>query len=384
MAWDIASCKRMIEVAKETGSILSIGHQRHYSMLYAHSQEIVKSGVLGDVRHIRALWHRNNTWPFAADPSAKVVPDTNPFYRDGWYAPVLQEDYDELKDKVKEYGYESVEQLIRWRLFNATGGGLMAELGSHQLDACSIFLGKAKPLAVTGVGGKYFYRQGKNDRDCEDHVFVTYEFPGPNHPKGPNKGGDADDLVVVTYSSISTNQFENYGECVMGSRGTMIVEKEESVMLYTEPEPGKKSSGPPRSTAVGVTPTGDGKPALESSSTWGVAGASGPTPAGGASGPVGAGNAPVSRGYKEEMEDFAYCIRQWDAKQGYAKDDKGGYVQRLPRCHGEVAMVDAIIALSANQAMKKHQRIEFDPEWFLADSKKVPDDPAVKPKVQVG
>ena len=62
----------------------------------------------------------------------------------------------------------------------------MAELGSHQLDACSIFLGHVHPLAVTGVGGKYFYRtRTSNDRDSEDHVFVTYEFPGKNHPQGP-------------------------------------------------------------------------------------------------------------------------------------------------------------------------------------------------------
>ena len=39
-------------------------------------------------------------------------------------------------------------------------------------------------------------------------------------------------MVVVTYSSISTNGFEPYGECVMGMRGTMIVEKEQKVMLY--------------------------------------------------------------------------------------------------------------------------------------------------------
>ena len=41
------------KVAKETNSILSIGHQRHYSMLYAHAQEILKSGTLGDIKHIR-------------------------------------------------------------------------------------------------------------------------------------------------------------------------------------------------------------------------------------------------------------------------------------------------------------------------------------------
>ena len=58
----------------------------------------------------------------------------------------------------------AVEELIRWRLWDRTAAGLMAELGSHQLDACSIFLGKVKPLSVTGVGGKFFYGPGKNDR----------------------------------------------------------------------------------------------------------------------------------------------------------------------------------------------------------------------------
>jgi hypothetical protein len=72
------------------------------------------------------------------------------------------------------------------------------------------------------------------------------------------------------------------------------------------------------------------------------------------------------------MEDFAYCVRLWDAKQGYEKDRDGKYKQRLTRCHGEVAMVDAIVALTAINAMHTHQRIEFKPEWFDADKPDVP------------
>ncbi len=368
MAWNVGQCKQMIRAAKETGSILSIGHQRHYSMLYAHAADVIRSGVLGEIRHIRALWHRNNTWPFVPDPKRKgelVKGVTQPVFRDGWFNPVYADDYDALKDRVKQYGYDSVEQLVRWRLYTATGGGLMAELGSHQLDACSIFLGKKHPLAVTGVGGKYFYGPDRNDRDAEDHVFVTYEFPGPNHAADPN------DLVVVTYSSISTNQFENYGECVMGTHGTMVVEREQNVMLYTEKDPNKNQPGDPKAMAVTVTTTAGGKAALESSSTWGPGGGGGPSAAGGAA-PAGAGG-PVSRGYREEMEDFAYCVRLWDPKIGYAKKD-GAYEQRLPRCHGEVAMADAIVALTANLAMKRRQRIEFQPAWFDADKlTEVPD-----------
>jgi predicted dehydrogenase len=369
MGWNVTQCKQMISAAKKTGSILSIGHQRHYSMLYAHAAEVIKSGVLGDVKHIRALWHRNFTWP--AEDQKDLPPGVRkPVYRDGWYGPVPREDWEALHDRLDKLTcgdhkqFDSVEQLVRWRLFNETGGGLMAELGSHQLDASSIFLGKVHPLAVSGVGVRSFYgdiNSPLNGRDIYDHVFTSYEFPGKGYEK------NHDDRVIVTYSSISTNGFEPYGECVMGTRGTMIVEAEQSLMVYKERDPANKKEGPAKAMEATVSATGKGKPALEATSTWG-----GPAPAAGGAAPgaapVGAGG-PISRGYREEMEDFAFCIRQWDPKAGYndkKKDEKGHevYVQRLPRCHGELAMADAIIALTANRAMKDQRRIEFKPEWF--------------------
>jgi predicted dehydrogenase len=364
MAWNIKQCKQMIHTAKECGSILSVGHQRHYSLLYAHATEVVNAGVLGDIRHIRALWHRNFTWPFDPKTAPDMVSDkeaTPPKFRDGWFPPIRRQDYDALADKkdmLRKYGFDDIEHLIRWRLYQETGGGLMAELGSHQLDACSIFLGHVHPLAVSGVGVRSFFGPKRNDRDIDDHVFATYEFPGKNYAK------DKNDIVVVTYSSISTNGFENYGECVMGDRGTLIVEKEESVMLFPENQPGKVKT-PPRGTEVGVSASGKGQPVLESGSTWG-----GPTATvtGTSVGPAG----PISRGYTEEMEDFAYCVRLWDPKLGYEKDRDGQYIQRLTRCHGEVAMVDAIVALTANYAMHTHQRVEFKDEWFNADKPDVP------------
>jgi predicted dehydrogenase len=289
---------------------------------------------------------------------------------------VLEEDYSALKGSIKQHGYDTVEQLIRWRLYAETGGGLMAELGSHQLDACSIFLGKVRPLAVHGFGGKLFFGPGKNDRNIDDHVFVTYEFPGPNHPHGPNHGNDKNDIVVMTYSSVSTNSFEQYGECLMGTRGTMVVEAEQRVMLYTEKDPTKK--GDQRTMEVNVATLKKDAAAADSSSTWGgPAAAASPVKGGTVAG------GPISRGYREEMEDFAYCVRLWDAKLGYAKDKDGKYVQRLPRCHGEVAMADAIVALTANRAMHEKKRIEFLKGWFDSEATDVPDDPKAKPKVEV-
>jgi predicted dehydrogenase len=349
MAWNITQCKDMITTAKENDVILSIGHQRHYSMLYAHAQEVMKSGVLGDVRHIRALWHRNNAL-LKKDKDGKDIPGQ---IKDSWKPDIPAKDREELEKSIRQLGYKNMEELVRWRLFKRTGGGLMAELGSHQLDACSIFLGKVKPIAVTGVGGRYFYRDNPetedHKREIEDHVFCTYEFPGPNYWSDGEFGKvkDADDKVIVTYSSINTNAFEKYGECVMGSKGTMVVEQEQSIQLYADSS---------RGTAVGVATAG-GKPVLDT--TGSDSGAARLTSGAG-------GGGPVSRGYREEMEHFAFCIKMWN--QGMSKSDRP-----QPRCRGEVAMADAIIALTTNLAMEKQERIPFKKEWFIPSSSEVPD-----------
>jgi predicted dehydrogenase len=368
MAWNVAQCKDMIRAADENDRLLAIGHQRHYSLLYANALEIIKSGELGDVKHIRALWHRNNSWP-KLDKDGKPVLDENgqPVLRDGWHPDIPAIDRDALQGKIRELGYKSMEELVRWRLFNRTGGGLMAELGSHQLDACSIFLGKVHPLAVSGFGGKIFYH---DDREVDDHVFVTFEFPGPNYYADEKHQAikDKNDLVVVTYSSINTNSFEPYGECVMGSRASMLVEQEHDVMLFPERNPNKPASSD-KGMTVTVTTASAGKPSLDSS---GSTGALEPARAL-ATGQASLFKEAPSRGYREEMEHFAYCVRMWN--QGSNKQDRP-----LPRCHGRVAMADAIIALTSNLAMHRHQRIEFRPEWFEAERSEVPD-PELKPEV---
>lgn len=390
MARTIGKCKEMIKYAKDKGLLLSVGHQRHYSTLYANALEVLQNGILGDIKHIRAQWPRNNSWPFTATPAERSKfatgndingkPFDIPFYRDGWCKPVLAADAEPFlkePERLRSLGYDSVTELVRWRLYEKTGGGLMAELGSHQLDASSIILGHVHPIAVSGIGGKFFYGPGRNDRESDDGVFVTFEFPGKNHPKAGKGGKDESDVVVVTYSSFNTNSFEDYGECIMGSRGTMIISKEAEVYLYKEPEPGKAASGG-RDTKVTVTGAGGGKPAMEATSTWGGGGGAAISKAPGAS----AWDTPV-RGYRTEMEHFAYCLREWQKRGGkvdYTKNDKGEFVHKdiIPKCHGEVAMADAILALTSNMAMAKKERILFEDAWFKAEDPAAPEDKHAK------
>src|SRR5262245_38444814 len=352
MAHSIGECKEMCRVARQTNRLLAVGHQRHYSVLYDNANYLVQNDVLGDIRHIRALWHRNNATPTVAkdkDGNPIIDPKTGLpeiardekgqiVYRDSWKRihPERDKDID-----YKKYGYDSLDQLINWRLYNKTGAGLMAELGSHQLDACSIFLGKKHPLAVTGIGGTFFYTDG---REVDDHVFTLFEFPG----RGEH------DRVVVTYSSINTNGFDGYGEMVMGSKGTMIVSQEKEILLYKE----AGSAFTSRQTTVSVETVGK-KPVLETSPS--LAGPSAATSLGSLA------TADPSRGYREELEHFAYCIRHGNDSNYH--DDK----DHQPRCRGEVALADAVIALTTNMAMKQNRRIEFVPEWFDYKSDKTPE-----------
>ncbi|QDT37306.1 Gfo/Idh/MocA family protein [Stratiformator vulcanicus] len=359
MAKSIGECKEMIRVARENDRLLAVGHQRHYSVLYDNANQIVQQGLLGEIKFIRAQWHRNNSFP----------------NRDSWVKlpDVIKKHPEDIKalednlDVIQEIGFETPEQFIEWRLFNNTGGGLMAELGSHQMDAASIFLGKVHPVAVQGFGGRNFYGikgVGPKDkwddkREIDDQIFVTFEFPGDHYEE------DQDDKCIVTYSSMSTNRFEPYGESVYGSRATLIMKAEKDALLYKEASAGNNGGGPDQRLWV-VNNTKDGGPVLEAYETTTSAATTSKQ----------ASPDDVSRGYREEMEHFAFAIRNQGEYYPGGKPlppKQGGL-----RCNGEVAMADAVMALTANLAMKHKRRIEFRPEWFEVESSATPEEDVKK------
>jgi predicted dehydrogenase len=413
MAHNVAQCKLMGRVAKKENKVLAVGHQRHYSVLYDNAVNLIRWGLLGEIHHIRAQWHRANL-P-GSDSWRQPMPVEIEAFEGGKRVQknYVEERLNELRSRLErekdharasllqkqvaqwaawaadkdvqaeKYGYEAfnltdgrtrsaLEELCRWRLFKRTGGGLMAELGSHQLDAASIFCSalrrdgkKAHPLSVHAVGGRHTFPL---DRHAEDHVYCTFEFPGPgydadfkpgyydpemNYPD-PKKGipgydEDPNKRIVVTYSSIMGNGWGGYGETVMGSKGTLVLDKEQEVLLFKESD---------TSTKVGVKED-KGGPVLDTQASG-----KGPSLAKAA-----AESGPVSRGYTEEIEHFAWCVRNNAPDQ--------------PRCRAEVALGDAVIALACNVAIEnslagKGGYIQFQEEWYDIDDDATPDGSSVK------
>jgi hypothetical protein len=135
----------------------------------------------------------------------------------------------------------------------------------------------------------------------------------------------------------------------MGSKGTLLLEREQEVLLFKDSD---------TSTKVGVKDD-KGGPTLDTQASG-----KGPSLAKAA-----ADSGPASRGYTEEIEHFAWCIRN--------------NAPEAPRCRAEIALGDAVIALACNVAMEnsfkgKGGYLKFDESWYDIDKDETPDGSSVK------
>ncbi|HEY2147556.1 MAG TPA: Gfo/Idh/MocA family oxidoreductase [Pirellulales bacterium] len=381
MGHSVHECKEMSRVAKETGKFLAVGHQRNYSILYDNAKWLIAHGIVGDVHHIRAQWHRDNlpgsdSWKMPL-PEDKKLTDQIKKLQDALKKNLtaaekekadkqiaqIKAQIEDQKIDASRFGYRdekkpdntprpAIEELIRWRLWNRTGAGLMAELGSHQLDAAGILIGAidekpgehqhALPLTVTAVGCSSLFPL---DRDCEDHVHCIFEFAAPGYWADKDKRivKDQQKKIIVSYSSINGNGFGGWGEVVMGTKGTLILEREQDAMLFRNGS---------NSTKIKVDKKG-GDAVLNTAES------------GGHGGPVGKAAlelGPISRGYTEELEHWAWCVKN------PSSGDK-------PRCYPEVALGDAVIALTTNQVIRegKSPFMKFEDAWFKIEDDTTPE-----------
>jgi predicted dehydrogenase len=256
MAFDAASCGRMLDAQRRTGKVLEIGHQRFYNPIYQAAYDgIVKAGTLGEVYHARLVWHRNGNWRRKMDlPSP---------------------DYSAAK-----WGYPTYDHLVNWRLYNQYSRGHMAELASHMVAISDWFFG-AIPESALGSGGVYRYEDG---RETPDHTYVTLDYPGGRS---------------AVFTSIESNAFDHYYEAYYGTQGTLVLRGETEAYLFDEGQ----APGAAKPTTVEVTPKAAGPAAAASESR--TADAAGR----GVGAGTGAGAGDRLAAYRYEIDAFCGAVR---------------------------------------------------------------------------
>ena len=291
--------------------VLQVGLQRRSSKFYQTAKQMIDKGMIGNVTHAYAQWHRNPGWTMK--PGLK----TNP---------------------------------LNWRLFREFSGGLTAELASHQIDVADWFFG-ASPELVTGVGGLETMKDG---RDVYDNIQLIFKYP-----KGQK----------LIYSSISTNKHltlfggarTEFGEIFYGTGGSIEItvgtDKEPALSLwYREAPPptvqqaaGKQA--PPAVAGATLASTGLGQRAL----------------------PILFEKDMVS-GKESFLERELKFARQWLYKKGVMvpEEDRNPVDIQLedfcnsvrtgahPKADMETGLADSIMVILANLALDEGRRVYFN------------------------
>jgi len=205
MSNTLEGAKKMVEAAKKSGKLLQIGHQRRSNPRYRHVYDKLITGakVLGKITTINGQWNRSKTAceDLGSPRNAEID-----------------------KATLEKYGFKSMQQFRNWRWYKGLGGGPIVDLGSHQIDIYSWYLG-TNPKSVMASGGIDYWKPPVTTiaHDWYDNVMAIYEY----------EVGDR--TVRAFYQTITTNSSNGYYEIFMGDEGTLeISEASGRGKLYRE------------------------------------------------------------------------------------------------------------------------------------------------------
>ena len=125
----------MIRAWRSTDRIFMVGLQNRWHPCHVKVRELIREGVIGQVRHLAATEFRRDWKKIAA-------------------------------------GSSSVSHL-NWRYFESLSGGSLLEKHCHDFDLFQHWLG-ASPERVCGFGGTGFY----SGRETLDHASLAIEYGG--------------------------------------------------------------------------------------------------------------------------------------------------------------------------------------------------------------
>ncbi|HEX9187757.1 MAG TPA: Gfo/Idh/MocA family oxidoreductase [Vicinamibacteria bacterium] len=202
MSNTLEGARAMVLAARETGKLLQIGHQRrsHPRYLHAYHNLLGEAKILGRIVTVNGQWNR------------AVAPDLG--YPERYAIPA---------DRLKQYGFRTMEQFRNWRWYKGLGGGPIVDLGSHQIDIYNWFLGTG-PAHVMASGGLDYH--DPKTHEWYDTVMVIYEYETAAGP------------VRAYYQTQTTNGSQGYFENFMGDQGTLVISESEANypgFLYRDP-----------------------------------------------------------------------------------------------------------------------------------------------------
>ena len=190
MCLTIEEARQLSAQVAAAGKVFQVGLQRRANPIYRQARAMVAAGMIGQIVSFKAQWHRNNSWRRPVP-----VPKTDPDWR-------------------------RLERRLNWRLYKDYSAGLMAELGSHQMDVANWFF-ETHPQRVLATGGIEFFRDG---REVCDNISCLYEYRLKDTRGNPY-------TVRASYTSLCNNAYEGASELILGTRGSLYLTSSKGLLF---------------------------------------------------------------------------------------------------------------------------------------------------------
>lgn len=186
-----AEAPPMLKAARSTGRILQIGLQQRSGPIYLEPLEkFVRSGAIGKIGHIDAIWHGGIISPLPTEPAQK--PEGLDWLR--FLGPVSYRDW-------------NPGQYLDFRAFLDFNGGKMTDFGHHWMDVVHMYMGERAPNSVVFAGGNYYDQH--DGRTAPDTCNALFEYDG----------------FSVLFQSNAYAVAPEYGIAFYGDKGKLFVNR---------------------------------------------------------------------------------------------------------------------------------------------------------------
>lgn len=166
MVHRIAEGAGVVEAAKASKKVMQVGSQRVSSIIYAKARELYKSGEIGKLNIVNAVYDRQDAlgaWQYTMPTDAS--PETVDW--DRYIAGMPKMPYDPKK-------------FFWWRNYRAFGTGVSGDLFVHLLSGTNLITTSKGPHKIYSSGQLAYW---KDERDVPDVMTGIMEFPETStHP----------------------------------------------------------------------------------------------------------------------------------------------------------------------------------------------------------
>lgn len=192
--------REMIEAVRSSKRVVQVGNQRHSGPHWKRCQEIIQSDDFGDLVWAK-VWDCRN-W-LKRDPFA--VPKTlgkDDFKKINWEA---------FLGRAPKREFNPT-RYFSWRWFWDYAGGLMTDIGAHQLDIVQWLGGVDAPKSVAANGGTYHFKHW----ETPDVIHGVWDYG----------------KFAATFAVEFINGADGVGAIFYGTKMTLVADAEKEVRVY--------------------------------------------------------------------------------------------------------------------------------------------------------